>query len=74
MSITLFPEIKDRQQLVSQNQLGPALGVRPDTLRCWRARKKGPPYILVGSKPRYVLADVDRWLESRRVAPEGDPA
>jgi predicted DNA-binding transcriptional regulator AlpA len=45
-------------------------GVSKNTLRAWRARRIGPPYIAIS--PRrvvYSLSDIIRYLEERRVAP-----
>ena len=42
--------------------------------RIRRVRCEGPPFIRIGRSIRYLIADLDRWLESHRVvspAPEG---
>lgn len=44
------------------------LGVKPRTLEGWRRRGCGPPFIrLSGRVIRYNRADLERWLNERRV-------
>jgi len=46
------------------------LGVTPDTIRGWRLRGGGPPFVRVGPKLcRYAREDLDAYVEARRVAP-----
>ena len=42
------------------------IGVAPGTLRNWRSRGQGPPYLRVGRRRLYAVADLDRWLEAAR--------
>lgn len=44
------------------------LGLKPGTLRAWRARGEGPVYYLAG-RVWYYLADLDAWVKSRRRDP-----
>ena len=44
------------------------LGLSPKTLRNWRSRGEGPPYLLLGSSVRYATASVDAWAHSRVAA------
>lgn len=47
-------------------------GIRAGTLRAWRSRGEGPPYIEVSRRmPRYRRQDLDDYLASRRVAGGG---
>ena len=53
---------------MTTNQLAELLGLKPQTLRMWRLRGNGPPYIrLVGPRGRviYRASAVDEWLLSR---------
>jgi hypothetical protein len=43
------------------------LGVSAAALRAWRARGDGPAYYKLSKSVRYRLADLDAWLERRRV-------
>lgn len=48
------------------------LNISPATLATSRLsppRNDGPPYIRYGRAVRYRLADLDAWLESRRIVP-----
>lgn len=42
------------------------LGVTPGTLRVWVVNRR-VPYVKVGSKVRFLRADLIEWLENRRV-------
>jgi predicted DNA-binding transcriptional regulator AlpA len=43
------------------------LGLKPRTLEVWRMRGEGPPHIRLGSRTiRYLEADLQEWLESKR--------
>ena len=46
------------------------LGLRPQTLRAWRFKGGGPPYIRFGAKARgtvaYKISDLDIWVNQRR--------
>jgi hypothetical protein len=49
------------------------LGVDPSSVRRWRTSTpvQGPPFIRMSDRVvKYRRADVDRWLNSRRVDPE----
>ena len=54
------------QPLLEPAKVAKLLGVRIDTLTVWRSQKRYPElkYIKVGSRVRYRLADVERFLES----------
>jgi excisionase family DNA binding protein len=44
------------------------LGLQEQTLNVWRCTQRYPlPFIRVGRKIRYRIADLDRFLESRTV-------
>lgn len=40
-------------------------------LRQWRYRRCGPPYLKIGHLVRYRRADLEVWLASKTVTPEG---
>ena len=44
------------------------LGVQPATLRAWRSRRQGPPFIRAG-RIWYLREDLDVWIMSRRIDP-----
>lgn len=55
--------------LLDEAAVAEYLGVPQTTLKAWRRRRQGPPYIQVNSKQlvRYRLRDVDQWLDEQRV-------
>lgn len=42
--------------------------VTPSTLKMWRYRKKGPPYLKVGAKVLYRTAAIVVWETENEVA------
>jgi len=55
---------------LSSYELADELGIHPVTPSQWRQAGEGPPYVIVGSRSvRYRRADVEAWLEARRVEP-----
>lgn len=47
------------------------LGLSEDTMKAWRSRKKGPPYVMVEGAVRYLLTDLEDYLESNVHRPAG---
>jgi hypothetical protein len=45
----------------TDEQAGPYIGVKPETLVAWRHRGQGPRYVKVGRLRRYRKADLDQW-------------
>jgi hypothetical protein len=49
------------------------LTIAPTTLAIWRHRKKGPKFVLVGTRVRYRIADLDAFVDTchtqKRVSP-----
>lgn len=56
-------------ELVSEQELAAWLKVSPHTLRTWRNRNQGPAFVRAGSLYRYRVADVQAWLDARKVEP-----
>ncbi|WP_408921876.1 helix-turn-helix transcriptional regulator [Corynebacterium tuberculostearicum] len=44
------------------------IGVAASTLNSWRSRKKGPKYIRIAGRIRYLKTDVQEWLENEIAA------
>lgn len=44
------------------------IGCSPNTLNGWRSRKKGPKYIRIAGRIRYLKTDVQEWLEKEIAA------
>jgi len=54
-----------RATTISPEEAAERLGVRPSTLANWRYRGGGPPYIKVGGRVRYRLAELGDWLDGQ---------
>jgi hypothetical protein len=62
--------------VVDTHAAAPLLGVRADTLKAWRHRGIGPPYVRLADRGRvrYRLRDLETWLAERTVIPQPRPA
>jgi excisionase family DNA binding protein len=55
-------------EVMSATEVAELLGVSTGSLAQMRYMRKGPDYVrLSGRRVRYRRADVERWLQSRRV-------
>ena len=52
---------------MSEAEAAEFLKVKPQTLRCWSARRQGPPRISVARRAIYRRAALLQWLASREV-------
>ena len=43
------------------------LGIADQSLYNWRSQRRGPDYVLMGSKIMYLKSDLDKFIESNRV-------
>ncbi len=54
---------------LSSKQAATLIGVRPQTLRVWRVKGKGPRYVRLGINPKsrvvYRVQEVNSWMENR---------
>ncbi|WP_156527317.1 helix-turn-helix transcriptional regulator [Gordonia sp. 852002-51296_SCH5728562-b] len=69
--------MNDHKQLtMSPKTLGRSLDRSTGTLKNWRMRGIGPPYIKTsdGGSVLYRIEDVTAWLEERAAATAGTPA
>lgn len=58
--------------LLTRKEAADYLGVQAETLAVWACTHRySLPYIKVGRAVRYRKADLDAWLDSRRVHAEG---
>jgi predicted site-specific integrase-resolvase len=56
------------EKLATPAEVAEVLGVKPDTLRIWSYKGKGPVCVMVGDRRMYDWADVRAWVETRKVA------
>jgi len=59
-------------QLLATHEVAALLGLSEATLRFWRHRRQGPPYVKCGEAVRYRLSDLELWLSEHTVSPEKD--
>ena len=57
------------RQLVSTKELAGIWGVPESTLRYWRSAETGPPYVKLGGRIKYDLADVERYVRANKRMP-----
>lgn len=57
-------------QAVTTDGAAPILGVSPATLKTWRAKRIGPPWVYFGNRVRYRVRDLETWLDAHTVTPE----
>lgn len=51
-------------------QAAEMLGIRPATLRGWKAQRLGPPFIQLSPRcVRYSESDIQQYADERRVVP-----
>jgi len=61
--------------LVGEEEAAKILGLSVQTLRNWRFKRIGPPYLKVGSRSvRYSPEDLYKWLEGQKIQPEAEAA
>lgn len=53
---------------LSREQLARELGVKPDTLARWEARRQGPPCTRIGRKILYRRAAIQDWIRAQEQA------
>jgi hypothetical protein len=58
------------QDLYNEEQTSRFLKVSIKTLQAWRQRKIGPRYFKLGSRVRYSVDDLTKYLSSCAVEPE----
>ena len=62
-----------RDEKLSLLQAAPVLGVSPYTIRSW-VRERRIPFFRCGRRLVFSRAELESWLQARRVAPAGEAA
>ncbi|HEY0875207.1 MAG TPA: helix-turn-helix domain-containing protein [Vicinamibacterales bacterium] len=52
---------------LAEREASTYIGYRPAALRCWRREGRGPAYVRHGRSVRYLVRDLDAWLDRHRV-------
>lgn len=47
------------------------LGIPVNSLKMWRYRRKGPPWLKLGRHVRYRQSALERWLDAQEEGPKG---
>ena len=55
---------------LNEKQVAEITGFSTFTLRNNRHKRTGIPYLKIGRNVRYLPADVEQFMEKRRIAPE----
>lgn len=58
----------DRPLAMTEREVAARLGLSVATLRAWRLKGKGPPFVRFGRAVRYIEQDVDRFVEASRAS------
>ena len=58
-----------RHEYMDTPQAAEYLKLSVNTLACWRSRGEGAPFVKIGGRVRYRLADLDAWADGRRRDP-----
>jgi hypothetical protein len=59
-------ETAESDELLTEDQVARLTSVKPGTLRVWRSRRVGPPFVRVGPRtPRYPRDALRKWLRER---------
>ena len=66
-------ETEDHDALLNQAQVARILGVTEKFLEARRVRGGCIPFCKIGSLVRYRRADVNAWIESRRMTSTSEP-
>lgn len=62
--------MNERKKLMNVREAAEYLAIQPNTLRIWKCTGRySIPYVRVGRLIKYYQADLDAFLERRRVEP-----
>lgn len=53
----------------SEKDVEARYGIKAGTLRAWRSRVEGPPYVKAGTLVIYRFADIEAYLDENTVTP-----
>jgi len=62
----------DKKTLMTERQAATYLAISQKTLQARRLRRQEPPYIKVGKSVRYMVDDLDCFLNKHRIDPEAN--
>lgn len=59
----------NNKQMLNETQAAEMLGLKVNTMRIRRLKKKAPIYFKIGSRVYYDIKDLQEFIESGRVMP-----
>lgn len=62
--------MQNTPQSLGTQEAASFIGVKADTVKHWRKRHQGPPFIRAGRRIVYRTQDLIAWQEAHRVVPE----
>ena len=54
-------------EVVNEFRVAEITGLAVGTLRNWRCRGEGPPFIKMGTRVRYSVKSIEAWMAEREV-------
>ena len=60
-------KMSDVNRVVNEQEAAETLGLSVATLRSWRHRKTGPPFVRFGRAVRYIRSDLDSFVNASRI-------
>ena len=61
--------LEGKHRFLKDEQAADLIGLSVQTLRNWRFKREGPPYIRAGRSIRYSFQDLLGWMEGKRIDP-----
>jgi hypothetical protein len=58
------------EKFLAEEELATNLKYTTRTLRSWRDRQIGPPWVKIGNKAFYPIDEIEPWLRSRIQRPQ----
>lgn len=62
-----IPPLQSPDELLTEQHLERETKIRRTTWKCMRHNRVGPPFIKLGRSVRYRRADIEAWLQERRI-------
>lgn len=63
-------ELHNLASLLNEHDVAHITGLSVASVRRWRLKRLGPPYIKIGAAVRYRRSDLEAWLASRPMGGE----
>jgi predicted DNA-binding transcriptional regulator AlpA len=57
-------------KIINEEEAAEILSIGTETLRNLRRSRKGPVFLKIGKSVRYIMSDIEDYVERARVKPE----